>query len=268
MHCQVKTKTEVKRRDCSKESSVHPQMSLSCQLARAALELSESLSQIDFSRYADWVYNPLTYAWPAHQQYLDRYASQECEVVFMGMNPGPWGMAQTGIPFGEINAVVDWLRIDASIGKPDFEHPKRPVQGLACKRSEISGRRLWALFAERFSTPNNFFRRHFVTNYCPLAFMEQSARNVTPDKLPSPVRQQLESICDQHLARLLRLLQPKWLIGVGAWAESCGSRVVGNERLNSIRVGRMLHPSPASPAANKNWASTATRQLQELGVWS
>jgi len=264
----VKIGTNVKRHQVTRQTSAKRTNLLGGQLADAARELSDSLAQIDFSRYADWVYNPLSYAWPAHQQYLERYAGKECQVVFMGMNPGPWGMAQTGIPFGEVNAVVDWLKIDAPIGKPDREHPKRPVEGLACKRSEISGRRLWALFAERFETPSNFFPRHFVTNYCPLAFMEQSARNVTPDKLPSSVRQQLESICDQHLACLLGLLQPQWLIGVGAWAEGCACRVVENGHFDSIRVGRMLHPSPASPAANKNWSSTATRQLQELGVWS
>ena len=34
-------------------------------------------------------------------------------VVFLGMNPGPFGMAQVGVPFGEVAAVRDWLRIDA-----------------------------------------------------------------------------------------------------------------------------------------------------------
>jgi len=42
------------------------------------------------------------------------------------MNPGPWGMAQTGVPFGEINAVKDWLGINAEVDKPQKQHPKRP----------------------------------------------------------------------------------------------------------------------------------------------
>jgi len=29
----------------------------------------------------------------------------------------------------------------------------------------------------------------------------------------------------------------------------------------------VLHPSPASPAANRGWGEAATRQLVELGVW-
>jgi single-strand selective monofunctional uracil DNA glycosylase len=32
-------------------------------------------------------------------------------------------------------------------------------------------------------------------------------------------------------------------------------------------LGKVLHPSPASPAANRGWAEAATRQLIEQGVW-
>ncbi len=34
----------------------------------------------------------------------------------------------------------------------------------------------------------------------------------------------------------------------------------------SVRIGRILHPSPASPAANRGWAEVATSQLKALGV--
>ena len=34
------------------------------------------------------------------------------EAVFLGMNPGLWGMAQTGVPFGTVSLVRDWMGIE------------------------------------------------------------------------------------------------------------------------------------------------------------
>ncbi|HBE70976.1 MAG TPA: single-stranded DNA-binding protein, partial [Planctomycetaceae bacterium] len=190
-----------------------------------------------------------------------------CEVLLLGMNPGPWGMAQTGVPFGEIAAVRDWLNICEPVKKPNPEHPKRPIEGFDCTRSEVSGRRLWGLFRERFESPEAFFQRHFVCNYCPLVFMHQTARNITPDKLPSEFRSELQGHCDNHLKKLVELLEPDIVVGVGAFAESCASRVLGQIEGCTVGIGRVLHPSPASPAANRDWAGTATKQLKALGVW-
>ncbi|MEM7474550.1 MAG: uracil-DNA glycosylase family protein [Planctomycetota bacterium] len=232
-----------------------------------AKELSQNVSEIDFSEAAPWVYNPLEYAWQAHKQYLSRYARSSCRVLMLGMNPGPWGMAQCGVPFGEIEAVKSYLGIEASVSKPDPEHPKRPIEGLDCSRSEVSGRRLWGLMQEKYPDPDRFFDEHFVANYCPLVFMEESARNLTPDKLPASVRQPLEEKCDEHLGKLIQALQPEYLVGVGAFAESCGKRVLDQVGLEDIQVGRILHPSPASPAANKDWSGTAGKQMREMGLW-
>lgn len=232
-------------------------------LTAAAKKLAASAGRLSFNPPVACVYNPLKYAWPAHQQYLQKFARQSCQVVLLGMNPGPWGMAQTGIPFGEVAVVRDWLRIDAPIGRPTPEHPKRPIEGLSCGRSEVSGRRLWGLFRERFERPQAFFARHLVLNYCPLVFMATSARNLTPDKLPAAERKALQSICDRHLEEVLTAIKPKWLVGVGAFAEKCAIRVAPSQ----VEVARILHPSPASPAANRGWSEAATQQLVDLGIW-
>lgn len=236
-------------------------------VVNATKKLCKAVNRLDFSDHVDWIYNPLEYAWAAHEEYIRRFLLKSCKIVFLGMNPGPWGMAQTGVPFGEVAAVSHWLGIQAPIGRPQQEHPKRPIQGFECTRSEVSGRRLWGLFRERFGTPEIFFKDHFVANYCPLVFMECSARNLTPDKLPTSLRQPLERVCDQYLAELIAAVQPQWLIGVGAWAEACSRRVIAEMGITDIQVGRLLHPSPASPAANRNWAEVATNQMQTLGIW-
>jgi single-strand selective monofunctional uracil DNA glycosylase len=236
-------------------------------LISAAQQLREDLRPLHFSAPTAYLYQPLDYAWQPHQAYLQRYGSSLKKVVFVGMNPGPFGMTQTGVPFGEIAAVRDWMGISEPVGKPEREHPKRRVLGFDCPQSEVSGRRLWGLFAQRFGTPQAFFQDHFVANYCPLVFMEDSGRNRTPDKLPADETQALEAVCDAHLRAVIATLQPRWVIGVGAFAEACVLRA--RETLSgSFQVGRVLHPSPASPAANRDWAGAATRQLIKLGVWT
>jgi len=235
------------------------------QLIAAAREMAVQVNRLKFTAPAAHIYNPLDYARAAHELYLQKYGAGPKRVIFLGMNPGPFGMAQTGVPFGEVAAVRDWLKIAAPVARPENEHPRRPVQGFDCPRSEVSGRRLWKLFADRFGSPENFFAEHFVVNFCPLAFLSESGSNVTPDKLSKNERARLEKICNAHLRRVLEILEPEWLVGIGAFARKQGELAAAGTR---IRVGQTLHPSPASPAANRqDWGQTAARELVALGVW-
>jgi single-strand selective monofunctional uracil DNA glycosylase len=233
----------------------------------ATQRLRDAVDKLKFGPPVTHVYNPLDYAWRAHELYLRRYATTPKRVIFLGMNPGPFGMAQTGIPFGQIPAVRDWMGIQAKIDKPKHEHPKRPVTGFDCKRSEVSGERLWGLFAKRFGTADKFFRDHIVMNYCPLAFLEESGRNRTPDKLAPRESAKLFAACDEHLREAVRILEPEWLIGVGDFAMKRALSVF-LEFQPPVRLGQILHPSPACPASNDNWAGKVTRQLQQLGIWN
>ena len=227
-------------------------------------KLREGTGALSFGPPVAHVYAPLEYAHRACTAYVQKYARKGIDALLLGMNPGPWGMAQTGVPFGEISAVRDWMSLRAKIQRPDPEHPKRPIEGFDCTRSEVSGRRLWGLFSERFGSPVNFFKEHFVANYCPLAFMESSARNLTPDKLPVSISQRLEEACDWHLRELVALLQPEWVVGVGSFAEARARQALKGQEL---KIGRILHPSPASPAANRDWAGTALKQFETQGIW-
>ncbi len=236
------------------------------ELIASTQRLADELRDLRFSAPATHVYHTLDYTWEAYRTYLERFGKGRKRVVFLGMNPGPYGMTQTGVPFGEIAAVRDWLRIEAPISKPDNEHPKRPIEGLACKRSEVSGRRLWNYFADRFGTPDAFFKDHFVINYCPLVWMRETGANLTPDKLSAAEMAPVEEACQKHLAEVIALMEPEWLIGVGVFAEERLKR--GAARSGSTaKIGRVLHPSPASPLANRGWAEAAELQLNELGVW-
>lgn len=230
----------------------------------AARKLAVGVDALRFAEPITHVYNPLQYAWTGHQSYLRQHANSPKKVVFLGMNPGPFGMAQTGVPFGEVGLVRDWVGVNQPIERPEPEHPKRLVEGFDCQRSEVSGRRLWGLFAERFDSAEQFFEAHFVANYCPLVFMEASGRNRTPDKLPAAEVAALYALCDAHLRELVDTLQPEWVIGVGAFAEGRAKHALQG---CDVQIGRILHPSPASPAANRGWGAQASQQLQTLGVW-
>jgi len=239
-------------------------MSTSELLIAAARNLSAAVSKLKFASPVTHVYNPLDYAWTAHESYLRRYGNSRKRVIFLGMNPGPFGMAQTGVPFGQIAAVRDWLGIRAKIDRPGKENPKRPVLGFDCHRSEISGERLWGLFAKRFGTAQEFFRDHIVMNYCPLAFVEETGRNRTPDKLKPRERERLFAACDEHLHKVVSIVEPEWLIGVGDFAVKRATAIVTG---SSPSIGQILHPSPACPASNNDWAGKVTAQLCALGIW-
>ena len=183
-------------------------------------------------------------------------------------------MSQTGVPFGEISAVRDWFGIEAMVDKPGIEHPKRPIEGFACSRSEVSGRRLWGLFRERFGTSENFFRDHFVANYCPLVFMDSNGANITPDKLSTEEVAPLFRACDKALTDTINLLEPEWVIGVGGFAKKridCLTRNFIPQGRGGAFLGysiaQILHPSPASPKANAGWDREVVKTLVELGVW-
>jgi len=238
-------------------------MKLDEKLVRLVRELGMAVDALEFSPPVVHVYNPLDYARAAAEQYLRRFARRGIDALWLGMNPGPFGMVQTGVPFGEVAAVRDWLRIDAPIRRPRCEHPRRPIEGLACRRSEVSGKRLWGFAAERFGTPERFFARYFVWNYCPLAFLSASGANLTPDKLGAAERLRLQQPCDRALEQIVELLEPRVLVGVGAFATA---RLRALAEREGLACGTLLHPSPASPRANRGWAEQAERDLRELGL--
>jgi len=240
-------------------------------LLDAAQALSRELAALRFPAPVAHVYDPHQYAWAPYQEYVNRYGASRKRVVLLGMNPGPFGMMQTGVPFGEIAAVRDWMAIRAPVLKPAREHPKRPIEGFDCKRSEVSGRRLWGWAARRWGDARAFFTDWFVLNYCPLALLEASGRNFTPDRLPAALLASLHNACDRHLGVALTVLAPQWAIGIGGFAERRIRAVLEGNFIDSaiarnMRSGQILHPSPASPAANRGWEQAAEQQLSALGV--
>lgn len=240
----------------------------------ASRDLARRAGRLRFREPVRFVYNPLVYARQPHEEYLARYAASPKRLVLLGMNPGPWGMAQTGVPFGEVALVRDWLGITGVVLRPRGGHPRLAVQGFACTRSEVSGRRLWGLLRAHYGSPAVFSKDAFVSNYCPLLFLDEAGRNITPDRIHRDDREPLYSMCDSFLAIVVETLRPRWLVGVGAFAAGraaavveAGAAVARAAGAAPVQVFAILHPSPASPRANRDWAGQAEEALTARGIW-
>lgn len=236
------------------------------QLVQISRQLSRAVDALSFEPPVTHVYNPLAYARQPHEAFLERWGAGPKEVLMLGMNPGPFGMAQTGVPFGDVVSVRDFLGIQGRVKAPRAEHPKRPIQGFDCQRSEVSGTRLWGWVKQHFGTPDAFFARNFIHNYCPLVFMEAGGKNFTPDKLPVAEREALFAVCDDALRAVVNELKPSWVLGVGAFAQKRAALVLAEHVERGLKVGSILHPSPASPRANRGWAAAADADLEKLGI--
>lgn len=234
-------------------------------LVEMTAEFVKELEGVRFDPPVSHSYQPLEYAWEAHRQYLEKFGRKTPrEVVFVGMNPGPWGMAQTGVPFGAVNFVRDWMGIEAEVGQPHELHPKRRVEGFACERIEVSGARLWGWAEDRFGSAENFFDRFYVTNYCPLLILNDDGGNRTPPQLRAAEREQVIPACNKALRRIVEYLEPELVVGVGNYAQK--QAIEALEGSFKGKIGVVLHPSPASPKANRGWAEQAEEQLRALGV--
>lgn len=237
---------------------------ISEQLLSMEKKLAEELGKLTFRVPVEYVYSPLEYAFNIHTLYVQKYCNTTKKILFLGMNPGPWGMSQTGVPFGEINMVKNWLNISGPVGKPAKEQPSRQVNGFDCKRSEVSGKRLWGLFKELSGNPEKFFKHAYVHNYCPIALMDKKGCNITPAELKGKEQEVIHTACNKTLADTIKLLKVEIVIGIGGYAEKRAQLVVKSHELN-VKVLCLPHPSPRA-ANNKNWNEKATKKLSEFGL--
>ncbi|NCB02985.1 MAG: single-stranded DNA-binding protein [Spirochaetia bacterium] len=237
-------------------------------LVETTKEFAKLCSEIEYSDDV-YVYHPLLYAWDFHKKYIEQFVKQYTETLFLGMNPGPFGMAQTGIPFGEVSVVKDYLCIDESLKNLPATHPKRPIEGLVCSRSEVSGRRLWGLIQKRYPLSSSFSEHIAVMNYCPVVFVDKGStgKNIIPEKLPIPIRKELEQLCDEYLDEIIRIIKPTSVVGIGQYALKKLKASVSRTH-STIYVSSILHPSPANPKANKGWESIVESVLIEENIWS
>ena len=68
------------------------------QLMAIEEKLADDLMKLTYEFPVEYVYNPIKHAKDLHYNFLKRYYTEGPKpILFLGMNPGPWGMVQTGI---------------------------------------------------------------------------------------------------------------------------------------------------------------------------
>ena len=154
----------------------------------------------------DYSYNPLMYAWEPHKAFIELGGGKGAKTLLLGMNPGPHGMGQMGIPFSATSVVRDLLEIKGlEVLQPKNIHPKRPVTGLDWHKEEVSGTRIWNVLEEYYGSMEEIFSNVFIVNHCPLMlFNGERGTNITPDKISGDVVKKLLQICDEHLVQVVK----------------------------------------------------------------
>ena len=240
-------------------------MDIGEQLAEAAQRLSvicdAAIPVLEKKTIVAHATNPLNYAWPHHEQYLLKWGNRGGHTLLLGMNPGPWGMAQTGVPFGATGVAQSFLQIEArELETPSNAHPKRPIEGMALERQEVSGTRLWNLMQTHFGTVEETFDNIFIVNHCPLLLLGETGKNLTPNNLPAAIMAPVLKACDEHLLDVIDIMGVTRVVGIGKYAEQRARLAMGAGKSGpgvsrdgrSIRIDTCWHPSPASPLANRN----------------
>ena len=94
-------------------------------------------------------------------------------------------------------------------------------------------------------------------------FIEAGGRNRTPNQLRVSERKPLIEVCDRALRRTVKQLSPRYVIGVGLFAEE-RARVALSDI--EVTIGRITHPSPANPKANREWETLIEKEFAALGI--
>ena len=186
--------------------------------------------------------NPFSFALDPYCQFVHEYLNGPIDVLFLGINPSPTGMGRNGIPFGDIDSVINYLEITDAQLKDGTKIADLPRGG---KNAEYSGKLLWGLIEELAGPPQNFFDHCFVHNYCPLLFTTHKngrTKNVTPKDLAD--KSELEAICDEYLLKTLALLNVRVLVVMGGYLE--------NRVKNCFKK---IDPAPAPPPFSASSAS-------------
>jgi len=210
--------------------------------------LIPELRKANLKKYPDIVViNPLEYLWLQYGYYTSCYHNQYPRAMIIGMNPGPKGMSQTGIPFGSPNIIPSILpnkslfnEIRDNEGSP-VSSPHRRITGPSNTTVEVSGNRLWSALIKRYGDFKSITSEIFVDNICPLLFLcgKNGSKNLTPDKLtPSPAKIILIRLCTERLQKIYQCLgEPSNIVALGRWSHKFLEKM-----FPKVRVTYILHP--------------------------
>jgi len=213
--------------------------------------------------------DPTSYAFGNYTRFMQLAASGPRLALFVGMNPGPHGMAQTGIPFGDVDTARVLLggadTIDPLPGLRAASGAAWDCKGLAYHRGEQSGMRLWSALSQLCGSPQAALERCCIVNYCPLYMVGPELENITPSDLPRrhDITRALEAACDEHLRQLVLGLEVKTVLSFGSYAHASARRALSGFPVDFYTTP---HPSPRRGSAAEWIASALPLLAGVLGV--
>ncbi|XP_037927861.1 single-strand selective monofunctional uracil DNA glycosylase-like [Teleopsis dalmanni] len=207
------------------------------------------------------IYNPVEYAADLHCEYLRKYLDRPKRVVFLAVHPEQNGMAQTGVPFGNVSTVRDMMKLCGEVKQPNRLHPKHPVLGLNCHINEPSGVRFWGLMDKIAGSLDTFSEQCFVHTFCPLLFFNEYGRTIEPCVLPFEIKYPMRDLLVEALCKEMKLVQPEIIVVTGNYVYNGLQR----SELYAKTLLVMTNPHPWVPN-NHNWVRRSERWLYQYDI--
>jgi len=235
--------------------------------------------------------DPTRYCRSAWAAYLQMAARLGC-VLVVGMNPGPHGMAQTGVPFTD-PWIVDELDLQApradvppadipAVGS--WRHRSHRARGVLGSKREESAKRLWPLLREICApyaavgpsadkiaeATRRVCNEVLLVNALPICWLDPAGKNVSAEQVekraPAQVREGLRDLVNEWLQAVADILRPAAVIGVGRWAREFVTDLDVDHFVEIPFRDGIKHPSPSagSEAAWRAEAEPILRRAVEL----
>jgi single-strand selective monofunctional uracil DNA glycosylase len=226
------------------------------------------------------IWNPGLYAASWHALFRKEYpASAGCILVF-GLNPGPYGMAQTGIPFTDLKRLREHLprlakgleRRGCSLAGVGLA--PRSLRPYLSRTFESSAVRVYRFLSRGWGSAEDGWRSVVVANPCSLLFMDAAGENRTPADLVGAVSRRTGSLVAARrlrercnaLRRLaareaVRVLSPRGVVLLGKDAQRAMQTGIA-PLLGPDSILGWEHPARAVP---DRWAMGLLEEIKRRG---
>jgi single-strand selective monofunctional uracil DNA glycosylase len=243
---------------------------------RAARRFEPMARQL--ARATGWlVLNPGRYGERWHARFRRAYPMSPRPLLVFGLNPGPYGMAQTGVPFTDLKRLESalpglWKDLVAS-GEP-VTRPGLAPPSLArhlTRTFESSSVRVYRFLERAYGRPELALREVVFVNPCPLLFIDpETGANRTPADLPRALRARkaaelvhaFEELRRATVLEAVAELEPRGAILLGRDVAAAVGEAL-RAALGARSVVEWEHPARAVP---ETWSRGLADELRKRGL--
>jgi len=208
------------------------------------------------------VWNPALYALDIYQEYLTKFPPEPGAILALGLNPGPYGMAQTGIPFTDCRTASGALGMEMTIpGKApdDLISRLKKANGKWRGTYERSSLGMYRFLILAWGDIKTAYRNWFVGNPCPLLFLDPERWNVTPADPRLRRMKEVGELRQRAVIGFSEILNPRGIVCFGKDV----AKAVGEVAIRQVGPDRVVfyeHPARAVP---EKWAAGLLQELTQ-----